>query len=102
MARDSIEVERRRGTEVRRLEIRPQLLRIEPAGAESLATLPQLGVAGPALGVEIDVAFAAAGTARPADLAAVVLDGGHDPPTRHRIVRLALLSGPSHEAFRLS
>jgi radical SAM-linked protein len=98
MARASIEVERRRGTEVRRLQIRPQLLRAEPAGAEALATLPELGVADAALGVEVDVVFAAAGTARPADLAAVLLDGGQQMPLRHRIVRLALLSGPGHEA----
>jgi radical SAM-linked protein len=98
MALSSVQVLRRRGTEERLLEIRPQLLRAEPAGAEALATLPQLGVNGEVRGVEVDVAFATAGTARPADLAAVLLGEGGGAPIRHRIVRLALLSGPGHEA----
>jgi radical SAM family uncharacterized protein/radical SAM-linked protein len=100
MARDRIEVLRPRGGELKHLDVRSQLLRAEPACAASLAAVERLGVHEPALGLEVDVAFATTGTVRPAELAAILLGEGA-AAVRHRIVRLALLTGSSCEARSL-
>ena len=96
MARPSIEVVRRHGQAERLLEIRPQLLRAEPATPASLARLALPIDAKAMLGVELDVGFVPTGSPRPADVAAVLLGDGLGA-VGYRIVRLALLVGPGHE-----